>query len=397
MSVDTEPRSAPSRRPEPLPFAQPDITEAEISAVVATLRSGWLTTGPRVLEFETALSSYVGATNGVALNSGTAALHLALVAIDLTDQDEVIVPTYTFTATAEVVRYFGARPVLVDVNPTDLTVDPGAVERAISPRTRAVIGVDVGGEPCDWSALRTVAEARGLVLIDDAAHALPTRLDDRLIGSWADMTAFSFYVTKPLTTGEGGMLVTNNAAWAERVRSMSLHGISHDAWKRYEGLGSWYYEVHDAGFKYNLTDIAAAMGLVQLRRLEGMWRRRQEIRHQYDEAFAGLEAVQRPVSREGTESSCHLYLLRLNLDRVTIDRAEFVRRLADENIGTSVHFIPLHLHPYYRELLAVRDDDFPVAAAEYPRVISLPIYSRMTGADVADVVRAVQVVASGAS
>ena len=396
MSVDAEPSSAPSRRPEPLPFAQPDITEAEISAVEATLRSGWLTTGPRVLEFEAALSAYVGVTNGVALNPGTAALHLALVAIDLTDQDEVIVPTYTFTSTAEVVRYFGARPVLVDVNPTDLTVDPAAVERAISPRTRAIIGVDVAGEPCDWPALRTLAEARGLVLIDDAAHALPTRLDGRLIGSWADMTAFSFYVTKPLTTGEGGMLVTNNTAWADRVRSMSLHGISHHAWKRYEGLGSWYYEVLDAGFKYNLTDVAAAMGLVQLRRLEEMWHRRQEIRHQYDEAFADLEAVQRPRTREGSESSCHLYLLRLNLDRLSIDRAEFILRLAAENIGTSVHFIPLHAHPYYRHLLGVRDEDFPVAASEYPRVISLPIYSRMTDADVGDVVRAVQVVANGA-
>jgi dTDP-4-amino-4,6-dideoxygalactose transaminase len=396
MSADAASRPTLSRRSEPLPFARPDITEAEIDAVVDTLRSGWLTTGPRVKEFEDALAAYVGARHAVALNSGTAALHLALVAIDLSPDDEVVVPTYTFTATAEVVRYFGARPVLVDVRADDLNIDVDAVERAITSRTRAVIGVDVGGAPCDWPRLRELASRHGLVLIDDAAHALPTRLDKRLIGTWADITAFSFYVTKTLTTGEGGMLVTDNQAWADRARSMSLHGISQNAWKRYEGLGSWQYEVHDAGFKYNMTDIAAAMGLVQLRRLDEMCARRVEIARRYSDAFAKVSALQAPHGRDGAESSWHLYLLRLDLDGLAVDRAAFIRRLATENIGSSVHFIPLHMHPYYRDSLGVTPEQFPVATSEFNRVVSLPIYSRMTDADAADVIAAVQAIVKGA-
>jgi perosamine synthetase len=384
-----EAKSRRSERLQPLPFALPDITRDEIDAVVAVLESGWLTTGPRTREFERQFSTYLGVRHAVAVNSCTAALHLALDAIGLKPDDEVIVPTYTFASSAEVVRYFGARPVLVDVCADDLNADVNAVERAITSRTRAIIGVDIAGQPCDWAALRAVVDGRDIVLIDDAAHALPSQLNGRPIGQWADMTAFSFYATKTLTTGEGGMLVTDSDAWAERAQIMSLHGISKDAWRRYAADGSWYYEVAAPGFKYNMTDLAAALGLVQLRRIEEMNARRVAIAEAYGDAFAGLPELQVPKILPNRTTSWHLYLLRLNLDRLVCDRSEFVAALGRENIGTSVHFIPLHLHPYYRRLEGYRRDDFPVAYQEFQRVLSLPIYSRMTDRDVEDVVEAV--------
>lgn len=373
-----------------VPHSAPDIGEEEIAEVVAVLRSGWITTGPKTRELEEAMGRYLGVAHAVALNSGTAALHLALEAIGIGPADEVIVPTYTFTASAEVVRYLGARPVLVDVRADDLNVSLAAVERALTPRTRAVMGVDIGGHPCDWAGLRALADRVGVVLVDDAAHALPSRLQGRLIGTWADLTAFSFYATKPLATGEGGMLVTAREDWAERARLMSLHGMSRDGWQRYADGGSWYYEVLAAGYKYNLTDLAAALGVVQLRRLEEMRDRRAAIAARYTAAFEALPELQCPAVASDCESSWHLYVLRLNLEALRLDRAAFIRALGARRVHASVHFIPLHLHPYYRETFGYQPQDCPVAYAEYQRVLSLPIYSRMTDAQVDHVIGAVQ-------
>jgi perosamine synthetase len=377
-----------------VPFHRPDITEAEVEAVSAAVRSGWLTTGPRTQEFEQAFADYLGARHAVACNSGTAALHLALDAIGLQQDDEVIVPAYTFTASAEVVLYFGARPVLVDVRADTLNLDVAAARRALSSRTRAAIGVDIGGIPCDWDRLRLLAREHDIKLIDDAAHALPSSLNGRLIGGWADLTAFSFYATKTLTTGEGGMLVTDIAEWADRSRMMALHGIAKDAWKRYTAEGSWYYEVLAAGYKYNMTDIASALGLVQLSRLDAMTARRAAIAARYTEAFRDLSAVEVPTVPSDRGSSWHLYILRLHLDRLGVDRATFLKQLREMGIGTSVHFIPLHLHPYYRKAYGYKPEDFPIAYREYRRVVSLPIYSTMTDADVARVTDAVIKVAT---
>jgi dTDP-4-amino-4,6-dideoxygalactose transaminase len=263
------------------------------------------------------------------------------------------------------------------------------VSAAITQRTRAIIGVDVGGQPADWDRLKPLAERHSLFLLDDAAHALPSSLANRVIGQWADVTVFSFYATKTLTTGEGGMLVTANDAWADRAQMMSLHGISRDAWKRYTAEGNWYYEVLAPGYKYNMTDLAAAIGLVQLQRLDQMNHRRAAIAEKYSSAFAQVPELQRPTIKRDRTTSWHLYLLRLHLDRLRCDRAKFINELKARNIATSVHFIPLHLHPYYRETYGYQPDAFPVAQAEYWRVISLPIYSKMSDADVGDVIDAV--------
>jgi perosamine synthetase len=378
---------------ELVPFHRPDITDAEVDAVTATMRSGWLTTGPRAKEFEERFATYLGVHHALACNSGTAALHLALDAIGLRPGDEVILPTYTFTASAEVVGYLGARPSLVDVRAADLNIDVAAVERALTSRTRAIIGVDIGGIPCDWDALRQLTSERAINLIDDAAHALPSVLLDRPIGRWADLTAFSFYATKTLTTGEGGMLVTDNAEWADRARMMSLHGISAGAWNRYSAEGSWYYEVQAVGFKYNMTDIAASLGLAQLGRLDSMTHRRTAIAEQYTAAFRELATLETPTQGPHRQSSWHLYLLRLNLEQLPYDRAEFINRLKSLGIGTSVHFIPLHLHPYYRNTYGFEASAFPIAYREYLRVVSLPIYSAMTDDQVERVINAVCTVA----
>jgi len=373
-----------------VPFARPDITDAEVDAVVRVLRSGWLTTGPEVQRFERAFADRIGTKHAIAVCSGTAALHLALEAAGVGPDHEVIVPTWTFTASAEVARYLGARPVIVDVRAEDLNIDPLAVERAMSERTKAVMGVDIGGQPADWQALRDVARGGKTVLVDDAAHALPSTLRGRLIGTWADLTAFSFYVTKTMSTGEGGMLVTENDAWAERARIMSLHGISHDAWKRYTAEGTWRYEVVAPGFKYNMTDLAAALGAVQLGRLDAMSSRRNAIARRYTDAFAEDSALEPPIVLAERTTSWQLYILRLRLEALRIDRAAFIDALRQRGIGTSVHFIPLHLHPYWRETYRLRPEDFPVATREYERVVSLPIYSAMTDADSAAVIDAVR-------
>ena len=373
-----------------LPFAQPDMDETEIAEVTSVIRSGWLTSGAKTTQFESEFAAAVGAKHAVAVNSCTAAMHLALESIGLRVADEVIIPTYTFAATAQVVHYFGARPVLVDSDPADLCIDPAKVEAAVTPRTRAIIPVHVGGRSAKLDELRAVAERHDLCMIEDAAHAFPTVYKGRMVGSISDFTCFSFYATKPLTTGEGGMLCTENEQFADRCRVMCLHGISRDAWKRYSSEGAWYYEIAAPGFKYNLTDIAAALGLAQLSKADRMRERRARIAERYTKAFRGRPELEPPPDAPADgRHSWHLYMLRLNLDVLIIDRARFFEELRTRKIGASVHFIPLHLHPYYREAYGYKPEDFPVAYREYGREISLPIYSKMTDDDVRDVIEAV--------
>ncbi|HUS15690.1 MAG TPA: DegT/DnrJ/EryC1/StrS family aminotransferase [Chloroflexia bacterium] len=372
-----------------LPFALPDLDGAELAEVKEALESGWITTGPKTRRFEQEFAAYVGAKHAIAVNSATAAMHLALEAIGLQRGDEVITTPYTFAATAEVVRYFDARPVFVDVDRRCLNMRADLLEQAITERTRAIIPIHIAGLPADMDGIWDVARGHGLPVIDDAAHAFPARYKGRMLGSLSDFTCFSFYATKTITTGEGGMICTENDAWADRCRIMALHGISKDAWKRYTAEGSWYYEIIAPGYKYNLTDIAAALGLAQLPKAARMQARRQSIAEQYNAAFGAHAQLELPADRRDCQHAWHLYMLRLNLDQLTLDRAAFVDELKRRNIGTSVHFIPLHTHPYYRELYGYQPTDFPVAFGEFQRVLSLPIYSKMTDDDVQDVIEAV--------
>lgn len=375
-----------------IPFALPHVTQAEIDAVVDVLRSSWITTGPRAKALEAEFGAAVGAPHCLAVSSCTAALHLALEAAGVGEGDEVIVPTLTFAATAEVVDYLGAVPVLVDVRASDHNVDPLAVADAIGPRTRAIIPVHFGGVPADMDEIVALAQPRGIAVVADAAHAFPCAYRGRNVGTLADVTCFSFYATKTITTGEGGAAVTPRADWADRMRVMSLHGISRDAWKRYMADGSWYYEILAAGFKYNLTDVAAALGLAQLARAEEMRARRASIAERYDDAFEDLEELERlhpPLDRTNAH---HLYVLKVDPDGLEIDRAAFIQALGARGVGCSVHFIPLHEHPYYRETFGYRPESLPVAHAIYQRSVSLPIYSAMSDAQVEQVIADVRAV-----
>jgi dTDP-4-amino-4,6-dideoxygalactose transaminase len=376
-----------------LPFHVPDIGEDEIQSVVETLRSGWLTTGPKVKQLENDFAQYIGCQQAVAVNSGTAALHLALEAVGITEGDEVLIPTMTFTATAEVVAYLKARPVLLDCQPHTLNLDPDQIEQAITAKTRAIMPVHMGGLPCAMDRILEIARQYNLKVIEDAAHALPTRYHGRMVGTLGDITCFSFYATKTITTGEGGMATTDNPEWAERMRIMSLHGISKDAWKRYTAEGSWYYEVLFPGYKYNLTDLAAAIGIHQLRKCEQFWQIRQRYAAMYHEGLKDIpELTLPPLAAEGQQHAWHLYVLRLNLEQLRISRNEFIELLKQQQIATSVHFIPLHLHPYYRNTFGYRPADFPQASAVFERIVSLPIYPKMTEADVTYVIDAVRAI-----
>jgi dTDP-4-amino-4,6-dideoxygalactose transaminase len=373
-----------------IPFHKPAIGEDEIHSVVETLRSGWLTTGSKVKRFEEDFARYIDSKHAVAVNSGTAALHLALDAVGIKEGDEVIIPTMTFTATAEVVLYFKAAPVLVDCQRDTFNLDPTQIEAAITAKTKAIIPVHMAGQPCDMDAILSIARKHDLRVIEDAAHALPANNGGKTVGTIGDITCFSFYATKTITTGEGGMATTDNSEWAKRMRMMSLHGISHDAWKRYTKEGSWYYEVLYPGFKYNLTDIAAAIGIEQLKKCNEFWQARQRIARTYQKAFAELEEVQVPVCRKDVQHAWHLFVMQLNLERLGINRAQFIEALQEKQIGTSVHFIPLHLHPYYRDKFGYKPGDFPNASAVFERIVSLPIYPKMTEGDVERVVGAVR-------
>lgn len=377
-----------------LPFALPEIGEEEIAEVVDTLRSGWVTTGPKARLFEQAFVDYLGdaSLQAIAVNSATAGLHLALEALGIGPGDEVITTTHTFTATAEVVRYLGADVKLIDIDPATLNIDPAAIEAAITPRTKALMPVHYAGLSVDMDAIHAIAQKHGLKVVEDAAHALPTTWKGQTIGTLhSDAVVFSFYANKTMTTGEGGMLVTRDAALAARAKVMRLHGINRDAFDRFTAkVPSWYYEIVAPGFKYNLTDIAAAMGLHQLKRLPGFQTRREQIAARYDEALADLPLIlpPRPV-HAGDLHSWHLYVVRLS-DDATLNRDQLIESLFADGIGVSVHYIPLHLHPYWKERYDLKPAQFPHSQKAYEHMVTLPLYTRMTDEDVERVITAVR-------
>ena len=393
--------------PDPLPFlpfALPEIGEDDIAEVVDTLRSGWITTGPKAKRFEADFKAWLGDSGDnidglhcIAVNSATAGLHLALEAIGVGPGDEVITTTHTFTATAEVVRYLGADVRLVDIDPATLNIDPQLIEAAITPRTKAIIPVHYAGLAADMPAILGIAKRHGLKVVEDAAHALPSTSAGRRIGTLAsDATVFSFYANKTITTGEGGMLVTRDAALARRAMVMRLHGMSRDAFDRFTAkVPSWYYEIVAPGFKYNLTDIAAALGIHQLKRAHAFAQRRGEIAQAYNAAFAGLPVITAPEAPTGELHPWHLYALRLQPE-AGVARDAFIEQLFASGIGCSVHYIPLHLQPYWRDRYGLRVADFPASHRAYEQMLSLPIYSRMDAADVQRVIAAVRKLLAGA-
>lgn len=381
-----------------LPFALPELGEEEINEVVDTLRSGWVTTGPKAKQFETDFSSFLGGdVESIAVNSATAGLHLALESIGIGPGDEVILPSYTFTATAEVVRYLGGTPVIVDVLEETFNIDPAAIESAITEKTRAIMPVHFAGLSCDMDAILQIAHRHGLKVVEDAAHALPTTWKGRKVGTLeSDITVFSFYANKTMTTGEGGMLVTRDAELAKRCRIMRLHGISRDAFDRYVSkTPAWFYEIVAPGFKYNMSDVAAAMGIHQLRRLEGFQLKRQAMAERYLKELIDLPLVLPPVAAAGDMHAWHLFPLRLRAE-ANIKRDDFIIKMAELGIGCSVHFIPLHLQPYWRDSGALRAEQFPVAQRLFEQEVSIPLYTKMTEADQERVIAAVRSVLANA-
>jgi dTDP-4-amino-4,6-dideoxygalactose transaminase len=374
-----------------LPFALPDIGDEEIAEVVDSLRSGWLTTGPKTKQFEKDFAAYLGTgIEAVAVNSATAGLHLALEACGIGPGDEVIATTYTFTATAEVVRYLGADPVFVDIDPHTLNIDVSLIEDAITPRTKAIIPVHFAGLACDMNEIISLARKYNLKVVEDAAHALPSSYHGQLIGTLeSDVTVFSFYATKPLATGEGGMVVTRNKEIADRCRVMRLHGINRDAFDRYiADKPSWYYEVIAPGFKYNMTDLAASVGIHQLKKLNSMQAKREAMADRYNKAFNGLPLTLPASPLINDFHAWHLYVIRLN-NNAKISRDDFIAEMFRRGIGCSVHFIPLHLHPYWRDTYNLKAEDFPCAYDAFKRAVSLPLYTRMTEEDQERVINAV--------
>lgn len=375
-----------------LPFAVPDIGDEEINEVVDSLRSGWITTGPKTKRFETDFAAYLGGNvEAIAVNSATAGLHLALEALGIGPGDEVITVSHTFTATAEVIRYMGAHPRFVDIDPATYCLDPRLLEAAITPATKAIIPVHYAGRSTDMGPILEIARKHGLKVVEDAAHALPTTCGGQLIGTLgSDATVFSFYATKTLATGEGGMLVTRHPEIAKRARVMRLHGIDRDAFDRYRSSKpAWHYQVIAPGFKYNMTDMAAALGIHQLRKVEAFQERRQAIAQHYHQAFADLPVILPPDAAAGDRHAWHLYALCLKPE-APLGRDAFIQGMADRGIGCSVHYIPLHQHPYWRDTYQLRPEDFPHTQRLYEGEVSLPIYTRMGDGDVARVIEAVR-------
>ena len=397
-----------------VPFFRPDFSGGEIEEAVASLQSGWLTTGPRVRRFEQEFAKAVGGTHAVAVNSCTAALHLAIEALELKPGEGVLVPTMTFAATAEVVRYLGAIPILVDCDPVTLNMNLADADRKLEalragrlpaaiPKTTRVVGVipvHVGGHTMDTDALQAWAKARGLWVVEDAAHAFPASWRRGAGSPWvrcgqntSAVTCFSFYANKTITTGEGGMAITEDESLARRMRMMSLHGLSQDAWDRYSGGGSWDYRIVAPGFKYNLTDVAAALGIRQLARAESMRVERQTIARRFLETLAAVDEIELPVDDSDRIHSWHLFPIKLRLERLAVDRNAFLDALKDDGVACSVHWRPLHLHPYYEETFGWNPDDLPVASAVWQRLISLPLFPGMRDAEIEHVVKTVRALA----
>ena len=366
-----------------VPYFRPNISEAEIELVASSLESGWLTSGPRVAEFEQSFAQAVGAEHAIALNSCTAALHLALIALEVGEGDEVIVPTLTFAATAEVVIAVGATPVLVDVLPDTLAIDFDQVRSVITPKTRAIMAMHYGGSPADMHAAVAIQDENPqIAIIEDAAHAFPSRHELGMVGSIGDATCFSFYANKTMTTGEGGMLTTNDPKIAEHVRRLSLHGLSRDAWARFETRSSWDYDIVEAGWKYNMTDAAGSLGIGQLARSEEMAEMRRAIVSRYDTAFESVEGITPRNGGELERNACHLYVVRVDVETFGVSRSDLITWLGDADIGTSVHYRPLHMHSYYKKTQGYVPQDFPVASHAFDEIVSLPIFPGMTNAEV---------------
>ena len=376
-----------------LPFALPDIGEEEIMEVVDSMRSGWLTTGPKTKAFENAFAAYIGGkVDAMAVSSATAGLHLALEACGIRAGDEVITSVYTFTSTAEVIRYLGADPVFADIDERTLNISPESIEKAITPKTKAIMPVHVGGLPCDMDAILAIAKKYDLKVVEDAAHAFPVRYKGRLIGELdSDVTVYSFYATKTITTGEGGMVVTKNKDMAKRIKTMRLHGIDRDAYDRYTSeKPAWYYEIVAPGYKYNMSDIMASMGIHQLKKAERMKARRREIAMRYTEALQGLPLTLPYLPAEDEDNAWHLYPVHIRKD-APVMRDEFIKQMSfSAKIGCSVHFIPLHLQPYYRDKYGLTPQMFPCATEAFESEVSLPIYPKMTDEDVEYVIEQIR-------
>lgn len=373
-----------------LPFSQPLIEEEEINEAIDTLRSGWLTTGPKVKRFEEEFTEYIESKYVVAINSCTGGLHLSLLAAGIGEGNEVITTPFTFCATTNVILHVRAKPVFIDIKPDTFNIDTERIEEAITPKTKAIMPVHYAGQPCEMSEIIRIAKRHNLLVIEDAAHAIAAKYKGKRVGTIGDITCFSFYATKNLVTGEGGMVATDNEKLAKKIRVLSLHGMSRDAWKRYSAAGSWYYEVIYPGYKYNMTDIQASLGLHQLRKLTRLQKRREEIAEAYNEAFANLDAIEVPFVKRNIEHAWHLYVIKIVSEKLKLDRNQFIEALRERNIGTSVHFIPVHLHPYYRDIYGFKRGDFPNAEYVYDRIISLPLYPKMENRDVQDVIWAVK-------
>lgn len=373
-----------------LPFALPEIGPEEIQEVVATLQSGWITTGPKAKHFEEAFASYLGGhAQTLAVNSATSGLHLALEAIGIQPGDEVIVPTYTFTSTAEVVHYLGAHPIVVDIDPMTYNIDPKAICQAITSKTKAIIPVHFAGLACDMEAIFAIAQEHRLRVVEDAAHAFPTTFNGQLVGTLSsDATVFSFYATKTITTGEGGMIATTHPDIFERCKVMRLHGISKDAFDRYiSSSAAWYYEVTAPGFKYNMPDIAAAIGIQQLAKIDRFYKRRVALAERYDQELSALPLTLPPRAKTADKQAWHLYPVQLD---PAIDRGQFIKQMAELGIGCSVHFIPLHRQPFWRNTYRLNPASFPCAESLFHHEVSLPLYTRMTDQDQSRVIDAIQ-------
>lgn len=361
-----------------IPYNLPDISDAEIDAVVDTLRSGWLAPGPRVRAFEADFAAYAGARHAIAVDSATAGMHLALLALGIGPGDEVITTPTTFAATVNVIIHCGATPILADIDIADYCIDPATIERAITPRTRAILPVHHGGSACRVDAILGIARRHGLRVVEDAAHGLGTEIGGRPVGSFGDATVFSFYPTKNVTSGRGGMITTDDDAVAERCRLLALHGMSNDAWDRYTERGSWAYQVQAAGYNYAMSDFQAALGHAQFSRLGEFQAKRRAIAGILSERLSALTEIVLPAERPGTTHAWHLYVVRLRHEMLTISRDEFIKQMKERGVGTSVHFIPIHHHPYYRETYGWAPGDFPAADEAFETMVSLPLYTRMT-------------------
>lgn len=375
-----------------IPFHKPYVTDDEINEVVDSIKTGWWTTGPKALKFEEQFKEYIGSKHCLAVNSWTAAAHLALESINLKSGDEVIVPAFTFTATAEIACYFNAKPVIVDVQPDSFNISVEAIEKSITEKTRAIIPVHYGGNPCDMDEIINLAENNNLKIIEDAAHALPASYKGKKIGTVGDVTCFSFYVTKTLATGEGGMICTDDDDIAKRCSVMRLHGINKDSWDRYTSEGSWHYEVIAPGFKYNFTDISAALGLAQLKKIDFLHQSRKRIFEKYNEGFKDNPLLKIYSIKNDRESSHHLYPVLIEIEKLKINRSQFIEELKNHGIGASVHFIPLYRHPYYRDTFNLNAKNFPVSEYIYERVTTLPIWPGMSELEISKVIDVVNIV-----